>query len=301
MNLEFEMPDEQPEQQSLPVVPDEYETSLKQDEGKIVTIEQPETLAKLTAAYEEQAKALTITDALSYKRTAALVETCKVASAHAEAKRKAIVDPLNAKVKEANATWKPIVDGFDKIVLGKGAEMSRYVYNEQQRIEREQQAANAEAARKQAKLDEEAAALRKQADEKADAGDTVGAVVDEGKAQRLELKAAQVVPQVVPNQAPRKVDLGGSTMSVKAPEKTWLLTGWDKLKPIKIMQGDKPDHRLAELLKGFDALPAGIQFLLKNADLNPVHLNKSFGVTTFPSPFEESLKFGAPRLTTAKK
>ncbi len=74
----------------------------------------------------------------------------------------------------------------------------------------------------------------------------------------------------------KTLDLGGATLSTKAPKNTYILPGWDKAKPLKLT-----DPKLAELLRD----PAGLQFLLQHADLNPVYLNKSFGVIPFPAPF----------------
>ena len=99
----------------------------------------------------------------------------------------------------------------------------------------------------------------------------------EAKADRLELKAELVVDDVVTVQ-PKTLDLGGVTLSAKAPKKNWSLPGWDKKE--KLPGND-------DRLKGID--PAWlIQFCVVDA----TRLNKAYGVVPFPKPFVDVEEFG---------
>lgn len=284
-----------------PIDTDATEVALRAEESRVSTITTPTDLKQLVEAYKGQANQFVPTDPLSVRRTAAFIDTCKAAMKHAEAQRKSLVDPLNKQVKDLNAIWQPIVEGFAAIVKIKDAQLSQHVYEEQQRIEREQQAAIAEANRKQAELDRKAEEARLAAAAAQESGNTIEAAKQEGKAQRLELQAAHVAPAVVQNETPRKIDLGGSTFSVKVPDSTWTLAGWDKEKSIKVMNCGKPDARIASLVGEFSKLPAGVQFILNHCDLNPVHLNKSWGQMEFPAPFAKGLKFGGSRSSGPRK
>lgn len=109
----------------------------------------------------------------------------------------------------------------------------------------------------------------------------------ENKSNKAELASENVVPTVV-QQVSRTIDLGSSTLSTKAPKNIWILAGWDKQKPLRVT-----DPKLAELVGDLSKLPEGIQFLLKHADLNPVYLNKAYGVITFPKPFADAPDYGS--------
>ncbi len=229
-------------------------------------------------------------DPLTAKQCAALAVVCTVAAKHAESQRTAITDPLNQQVKEHNAIWQPIVKGFDELGRIAKSAVSQWVDEQRKAAERVQQRLIDEANAKQRALDDKARQEREEAErlradaEKATTIDEAEALHQqadtlEKKAVTHELKASQVVTLVAP-MPPKTLDLGSSSLSTKAPKNTYILPGWDKQKPLKLT-----DPKLALLLGDLAALPAGLQFVIKHADINPVYLNKSFGVLDFPAPF----------------
>lgn len=286
MNLELEMEEETPVVEVL-------------DEALLPTLQQPDQFDQALQGYKAQAGMLMPTDPASMKRCAAFIETCKVASKYAESRRKEIVDPLNKQVKEHNETWMPITKGFDALWREVDGRLSRYIYEQQQLAIAEQQRELARAAQERAALEKKEAEAKAAAAAAAQAGDTKAALKAEAKAEELAMKAEHVVAEVVTVQ-PKTVDLGGATLTAKAPAKTWMLTGWDGAKPLKVMNGDKPDPRIASLVGDFSKLPEGVQFLLKVCEMTSVHLNKNFGVITFPAPFQETMKFGGSVLRGGK-
>jgi hypothetical protein len=195
-------------------------------------------------------------------------------------------------VKDTNAIWKPIVDGFALLAKRKGAEVAKYVDDQRKEAERLQQKAIDDAKAKQDELDRKAKELSDEAERlRAEAAQAVSpeaaaqlnkqADRAEAKAEQTELKASQVVTQVVP-QMSKTIDLGSSKLATRAPKNIWMLAGYDKAKPLRLT-----DPKLADLVGDISKLPDGVQFLLKHADLNPVHLNKSYGVIPFPAPFAD--------------
>lgn len=259
-------------------------------EEQVTTLADPESLKQQLEVVRARLIVLKPADLLSAKRCAALAATCTFASRHAEAQRTAITDPLNKQVKDANLIWQPIVKGFDELGRTVKAAVAKWVDDERKAAEREQQRLIDEAKVKQDELDRKAQAERDEAERlrlEADKATTMEeaevlhqqADKLEKKADKDELKASQVVTTVAPMQA-KTIDLGNSSLTTKAPKNTWLLSGYDKQKPLKLT-----DPKLAILLGEIGKLPEGVQFLLRHADLNPVYLNKSFGVIDFPAPF----------------
>lgn len=154
------------------------------------------------------------------------------------------------------------------------AAYDRQVQLEQEQAARDEEARLASLAEQQ-RLEKEAAKL-------------------DAKAEQHDVASTYVTPEVLPQQA-KTIDLGGSKLVTKAPKKTWLLTGWDKQKPLKVT-----DPKLSALVGDIETLPPGVRFLLKHADLSPVHLNKSFGVIQFPAPFAEVDDYSGAALRKAK-
>ncbi len=265
--------------------PEVLDAEIPSEEMVKVLVSPADLLSQLEVI-KSRAVSLHPTDELSAKRCAALASTCTFASKHAEAQRTAVTDPLNKQVKDHNAIWQPIVKGFEELARMTKMEVSKWVDGERKKAELEQQklidAANAERDRLERKAQaerDEVERLRKEADGKSTIVEAELLHLDadrlEKKADKDALRAAQVVTTVAPMQT-KTLDLGGATLSTKAPKNTYILPGWDKAKPLKLT-----DPKLAELLRD----PAGLQFLLQHADLNPVYLNKSFGVIPFPAPF----------------
>lgn len=240
-------------------------------------------------------------DLLSAKQCAALASTCTFASRHAEEQRTAIVGPHNKIVKDTNDIWRPIVEGFEALGKLKAAEVNQWVESEREKAAEAQRREIAEAKAKQDELDRKAEEERKEAERirlEADKATTIAEAERlhqqadklESKAEKHELAASNVVTQVVPTQA-KTIDLGNSTFSTRAPKETWMLAGWDKTKPLKCT-----DPKLADLIGDPAKLPEGVRFLLQHTDLNPVYLNKSFGVIEFPKPFAKTKDYSGSQV-----
>lgn len=214
---------------------------------------------------------------------ALFIDGCKVAADHVEAKRDALVRPLNEKVEEYNKPRIKVREFFKsmaKLVVSRVNER-----NEKLRVaaELETQRRIKEANAKQALLDRQAQEAKDKAAEAAASGDAVTAAVLEGKASILEQKASEVVPMLAA--APSgKVNVGTATVSFGWAKKVWSLIGWDdKKKPLRVS-----DPALASLVGDLSKLPEGVRFILQHADLNPIYLNASFkGGMKFPAPFVE--------------
>lgn len=175
--------------------------------------------------------------------------------------------------------------------------LNEFIYERQQAAIREQQRLNALAEQERLRLERERREAEQVAQAAAAAGNLEVAAVAEAKAQELAVQADFTVPDVTPVQS-KTLDLGcGVTLSGKAPEEEWKLTGWDKAKPLRVTS-----PLLKELLGDLSKLPDGVQFVLKHADLNPVHLNATFkgGALEFPKPFTKGPKFGGSVLRGSK-
>jgi hypothetical protein len=256
------------------------------DEALLPTLQQPDQFDQALQGYKAQAGMLMPTDPASMKRCAAFIETCKVASKYAESRRKEIVDPLNKQVKEQNETWMPITKGFDALWREVDGRLSRYIYEQQQLAIAEQQKELARAAQERAALEKKEAEAKAAAAAAAQAGDQKAALKAEAKAEEFAMKAENVVAEVVTVQ-PKTLDLGGATLTAKAPKKVWSLSGWDK----------------ASKLYGDDARLRGIDpaWLLRFCVLDPVRLNAAYkSGETFPAPFGEVQEFGGSVLRGGK-
>lgn len=246
-------------------------------------IEDADKLQAIMKAYETEAGDLTAHDNLSLLRCAAFVETCKVAQSHAETRRKALVDPLNKQVKDHNAVWMPIEKGFDAAWRKTLETANRYIAKRDAEIEAEQRRVAAEAAAAQALIDQQKREAEEAAKAAAEQGDFVAAVELESKAEELRVQAAEIVPEVVPQES-SKVQLdSGATLSLGGGGKRiWTLPGWDKKKAIPAL-----DAKFAGLIGDITKLPEGVQFLLSVCDVNPVHLNAKWKApgAKFPRPF----------------
>lgn len=259
-------------------------------EDQVQALVDPAQLQQQLVRVKTQFGALVPKDELSAKRCAALASTCTFASKHAEAQRTAVTDPLNKQVKAVNEVWQPIVKGFDELARMTKASVAKWVDDERKKAQLEQQRLIDEANAKQRELEHKAEEDRKESErlraeaDKAlskDEAETLHQQADklDKKADKAEIKASQVVTEVAPMQA-KTLDLGSSSLSTKAPKNTWILAAWDKSKPLRLT-----DPALKAIVGEWSKLPEGVQFLLKHSDLNPVHLNKSFGVIEFPAPF----------------
>jgi hypothetical protein len=287
MNAELEVPEEEPV--SIPEVMTEQQVEELS--------KNPDALLKQLEASKTRFAALRPVDDLTAKQCAALIETCAFAARYAEGRRTAITDPLNKQVKDANLIWMPIVKGFQDVAKTRGAEVSQFIDDRRRAAEREQQRLIDAANAKQAELDAKAQELKDEEDrlrlaaEQAESPEEKARLEKqadkiEAKAEQAVLKSSQVVTPVVTMQE-KSIDLGSSTFSAKAPKNTWMLAGYDKAKPLRLT-----DPKLAPLIGDISKLPHTVQFLITHADLNPVLLNKSFGVIEFPAPFAKVPDYG---------
>lgn len=280
MNLELEVPDEVAE-----FVPD----------VSIETLTKPTDLGHQLQVYKGQTLSLIPTDALSVKRCAAFVETCKVASKHAETQRKALVDPLNKQVKEHNEVWMPISKGFDDLWREVDGRLSRFAYQQKQEAIAQQQREIQKANEEKRKLDQQAEEARKAA---AAAETPQEAAKLQAKAERFELKSEMVVAPVVPMES-KTIDLGDSTLGVKDPKPQWVLAGYDGKKPLSLL-----DPLLSSIVGDLSALSPALVWLISNSEVNPVLLNASLkapgGAARFPKPFAITDKFGSSTLRGSK-
>lgn len=232
------------------------------------------------ALYRKRAESLIPKDALTLKICAEFVAECKDTAKRVEEKRVERVKPFNDEVDEINAVRIPVRELFKDMAKIVTTRINQYNHALTLAAELEQQKRNKAAELEQAELDRKAEEARAAAQVASDAGDVKTAIKLESKALQLEQKAAEVVPDqaMLPS---NKIELGEVTMSFSGPKKIWSLTGWDKKKPLPLLSPE-----LAKLVGDLSKLPAGIQFLLQHADLNPVRLNASYkGGATFPAPF----------------
>lgn len=261
------------------------EEPLLSPETDAVTIvsQSQEERDKFLSMYNQRVNALVPTDDLTVRSCGEFVEQCKLAAKRIEEKRTALTDPLNKQVKDLNAVYMPVRDAFKNMATVVTTRVNKFLDERRRAAELEQQRINRAAAEKQALLDKQAQEAKDKAAAAAANGDEVAATAFESKAVILEQKAAEVIPMQVA-QTSSKIELEDSTVSFGGGKKVWSLTGWaDKKKPLRVI-----DPALASLVGDLSKLPAGIQFILQHADLNPVYLNASYkGGMKFPAPFVE--------------
>lgn len=241
--------------------------------------------------YREQAATLIPKDELTLQQCAVFVAECKKAANRVEAARTALVEPHNKIVKDTNALYMPVRQAFQDLARAVDMRAGAFLAEQRRIAEEEQRRINAEAERKRIELERKAEEERKKAEEAAKAGDEQAAAKAAAKAEKIEAKAATVAPTVVETPA-NTIKLGDSTLSVKAPQKDWILPGWDKTKPLPVLSGS-----FTPLVGDLAKLPDGLRWLLRFCDVNPVRLNQAFkSGERFPKPFAEIEKFGGSTL-----
>ncbi len=271
-------------------VADEVELHPAEDAEKVVNIPQAEREQYL-ALYQQRVNALAPIDDLTVKSCGEFVEQCKLAAKRVEDKRTTLTEPLNKQVKDINAIYMPVRDAFQGMAKAVTMRVNKFLDDRRRAAELEQQRLLAEAAKKQAELDRKAQEAKAKAAQALESGDEVAATVLESKAAILEQKAAEVVPMQVAVPT-GKVELETSTVSFGGAKKVWSLNGWDKKKPLRVL-----DPSLAALVGDISKLPEGVRFILQHSDLNPVYLNASYkGGMKFPVPFAEVNDYGGSRV-----
>src|SRR5574343_594816 len=255
-------------------VAEEPELHPAEDAEKVVNIPQAEREQYL-ALYQQRVNALVPIDDLTVKSCGEFVEQCKLAAKRVEEKRTALTEPLNKQVKDINAIYMPVRDAFQSMAKAVTIRVNKYLDDR----------------RRAAELDRKAQEAMAKAAQALESGDEVAATVLESKAMILEQKAAEVVPMqvAVPN---GKGELETSTVSFVGATKVGSLNGWDKKKPLRVL-----DPALASLVGDLSKLPEGVRFILQHSDLNPVHLNASYkGGLKFPVPFAEVSDYSGSRV-----
>jgi hypothetical protein len=291
MNAELEVPEETV---TIPEV-----LSEEQFRG----LNDPKSFLDQIAVIEKLSTSILPVDELSLKKLAVLGATASNSAKFAEANRVAITGPLNKQVDEANALWMPIVKRGKAFAQQISAIIAKAIDDSRRAAAIAQQKLIDDAKAKQDEIDRKAKEAREEADRVRLAADAATTIDEaevlhqqadrlEKKADVLEVKSEQVVTQVVQAQS-KTLDLGGSTFSARAPKKTYLLAGWDRSKPLRLT-----DTKLSSLVGDIEKLPDGLRFLITHSELNPVLLNKSFGVIKFPAPFAEVDDFGGSSFRT---
>jgi hypothetical protein len=252
--------------------------------------------AHILETYKGQAEALIPTDEYTLKSCAEFIEQCKLAAKRVEEKRTAQVDPLNKQVKAINEVLIPVRDAFKTLAATVAKKASDFIEDQRLAAQREQQRLIAEANKKKLEEERQAEEARKAAEAARSQGDESTAVEMESKADEAAMAAALTAPLTV-QQPARSVDLGGgSTLSFGNQKPDWTLAGWDKKKPLPVIDQGKPDPRIASLVGDLRKLPEGIQWLLRFCEINPVLLNKACANEQFPAPFAMTKKAGASSL-----
>jgi len=241
--------------------------------------------------YREQAATLIPKDELTLQQCAVFVAECKKAANRVEAARTALVEPHNKIVKDTNALYMPVRQAFQDLARAVDMRAGAFLAEQRRIAEEEQRRINAEAERKRLELERKAEEERKKAFEAAAAGDEQAAMKAEAKAEKIEARAATVAPVVVETVS-STIRLGNSTLSVKAPKKTWILPGWDKKKPLPVLA-----PAFKALVGDLDQLPANLRWLLQFCEVNPVLLNRDFKPhVPFPAPFAVVEEYGGSTL-----
>lgn len=244
----------------------------------------PEAFKTFLTQYKTQATALVPTDPASVRICQAFVMTCKVARKFAESVRTALVGPLNKQVDDYNATWQPIVKGFEAMALEVDRRVTTYNWQKDQEAIAEQRRLQAEADRKKLELEQEQERLRKAAEAERTNGNELTALKLETKADKVALKAETVVTTVVQTEARKALEVDGMTLTAGKMKKTWNLPGWDGKSKLYVND---------PLLKG-----CPLDFLLPCLMVDPVKLNAMYAASpTFPKPFCEVPKPTSSRLT----
>lgn len=244
---------------------------------------QPTARDQALESYRARVDALVPTDDVTVKSCSEFVEQCKLAAKRVEEKRVAKTAPLNKQVDEINQVYMPVRDAFKAMALAITVRVNKFIDDRKKAADLEQQKRIADAKRLQDELDRKAREAREAAAAAEANGNGSKASVLEMKADILEQKAADVVPVHVELPS-SKIELESSTVSFGGAKKIWSLPGWDKKKPLRVN-----DPALLKLVGDLSKLPAGIQFILQHADLNPVYLNASYkGGMKFPEPFVET-------------
>lgn len=273
------------------------ETSVEEAQG-LETIEGADKIEALSLPmmqrYQQKAMDLIPCDEASAEACAAFIEEAKNKEKAIEAFRDEKVRPLNEQVAYYNRILKPFVSAYGNAWRTVSERLGRYVAEQKRKAEEEQRRINAEAERKRLELERKAEEERRKAIEAAAQGDAEAAAKAEAKAEKIEAKAATVAPAVV-EQVSNKFSLGRSTLSVRAPQKDWMLPGWDKAKPLPVLSGS-----FGPLVGDLSKLPDGLKWLLRFCDVNPVRLNAAFkSGEKFPKPFAEIEKYGGSNLRSS--
>lgn len=299
MNLELESPPETAEEQVVEeVVLPEILT-----EEQFEALHDPKMFLDQIAVIEKLITSILPVDELSLKKLAVLGATASNSAKFAELNRVAITAPLNKQVDEANALWMPIVKRGKAFAQSIGAIMAKAIDDARRSAAIAQQKLIDDAKAKQDEIDRKAKEAREESERVRREAESAKTIEEaevlhqqadklEKKADVLEIKSEQVVVQVVATQS-KTLDLGASTFSARAPKKQYLLAGWDKSKPLRLT-----DPKLSSLVGDIEKLPDGLRFLITHSELNPVLLNKSFGVIKFPAPFTEVDDFGGSSFRT---
>lgn len=240
--------------------------------------------SSLTLAQERE-QALVIVDEGSYRAAATFAAECRLAARRLEERRVAEAAPLRAALKDLDAVYVPVRDAFRAIASRVEVRMSTYLESERQKAAQAQMALAAQAEAERARLQAEATAAQQAAAHAAANGDLAAAEQARAEAEVATQTAATTLPPLVAMPS-RTVATPTATVTVRAPQQTWTLPGWDGRSPLALT-----DPQLASLVGDLAALPPGVQFLLRAGVLSAARLNALWRAgVPFPAPFLASAR-----------
>lgn len=240
--------------------------------------------AAALAAAEARAQRLVITTQQDYEAALTFSAECKLAARRLEERRLAEGRPLRAALADIDRLLGPPRDAFRALAARVEQAAAAYLTAARQAAEQAQLAAAQRAEQERQRLLAAAAQAQQQAGRAEANGDPHAARVAREQAEQAQLAAAAVpTPIVAPPSA--TVATGTATVTVRQ-DRTWLLPGWDGRTPLPLT-----DERFRSLIGPLEALPSGVQFLLRAGVLASAQLNALWRAgVPFPAPFETVTK-----------
>jgi hypothetical protein len=170
--------------------------------------------------YEREAQALTLTSPET--ATAAMLFIAKVREAekNLDAERKAKTDPLRAQIEQVATPYKMAIEAFAKLRLKVQGALNVYEERAQAKRLEDQRKANAEADRVRFLQYQKEEAARLEANRLREAGDLVGALKQDTKADKAGLAAAMAAPTII-DAPPKTVQFDGGLSVTMRKTKDW--------------------------------------------------------------------------------
>lgn len=249
---------------------------MKSNLAEVLTEDAP--LQHKLATLESEAKDLQVTDDVTRQSADIVIGKLKQAEKEIEQEKEQKTRPL---LTELESTRTPFIKALSFVqAIRKELEqrLGTYLANKRKEEQVLQQKAIEDANRKQAELDAKAEADRKAAEALRAAGQTKEADKLDARAEKIEQKAATVVPTIIQATA-RTTDLGDSKATTQE-KPDWILTGRDK----------------TEKLYADDQVFAGLDWenYRRWFVLDPTKVNKAVQAgEKLPPPFQKTTKYGS--------